>query len=240
VKEASKKARKAKVRRLLSSMLSQSFIFITLFISEPFTDLPPAKLDPDNQKTIPQLQEEAAEAKRKSASSKATAVVTKNGSRKRKRSDETDEGEDSDDISVEFEQNHISNPQAKFSKHQKDADLIPTPMPIGGSIVDLRNKLHDKIATFQKRRGVPDETVVESKDSILEARRLKRAELRENRRKETREKKRAKREGKDKGGNKSGNASKVRLLIQYQWVHRLTCNSGCRHNFWLMSHGVLQ
>jgi hypothetical protein len=180
--------------------------------------LPPTKLDPDNQKTIPQLQEEAAEAKRNSASSKSTATVAKNGSRKRKRSDETDEDDDSSDISVEFEQNHVSNPQSKSSKHQKDTDLMPTPMPIGGSIVDLRNKLHDKIATFQKRRGIPDETPVESKDSILEARRLKRAELRENRRKETREKKRVKREGKDKGGNKSGNTSKVRLLIQYQWM----------------------
>lgn len=182
-----------------------------LFISELFTDIPPTKLDPDNHKTIPQLQEEAAEAKRESASSKATTTVAKNGSRKRKRSDETDEDEDSDDISIEFEQNHA---QAESSRRPKDTDSAPTPMPVGGSIVDLRNKLHDKIATFQKRRGLQDETFVESKDSILEARRLRRAELRENRRKETREKKRAKREGKDSGGHKSGNASRVGVLIR--------------------------
>ncbi|KIM24901.1 hypothetical protein M408DRAFT_331564 [Serendipita vermifera MAFF 305830] len=178
-----------------------------------------AKLDPDNQKSILQLQEEAAEAKRSAAISKNKPSVVKTGSKKRKRSDETDEEEessdagDSDDISIEFETSHVSNRKAKDSVSTKETDFVPTPLPVGGSIVDLRNKLHDKIATFRKHRGLPDETATETKDSILEARRLKRAQLRENRRKETREKKRAKKEGKDKAGNKTGNTSKPQLLV---------------------------
>jgi hypothetical protein len=155
-------------------------------------------LDPENQKTVVELQEEAAKKRQTEAATRS--------SKKRKRSDETDDSESEDDSTVE---ETLSDTHMDSVVH---SEVKPQPMTPSGSIADLRSRLHEKIASFRRSRGVSDDEP-SSKDQLLEARRLKRAELRENRRKETKEKKRLEREKKKgKKERESGNTSKVGIL----------------------------
>lgn len=159
------------------------------------------QLDPENHKSILELQEEAAE-KRKSE-------ATVKQSKKRKRSDETDESESEEDLSMVKKRTNVSGDISI----QADGQLRP--LAPGGSISELRNRLHEKIASFRKSRGI-DENELDSKDKLLEARRQRRAELRENRRKETREKKKreALEKQKKEKGKDIGNTSKVYLIAR--------------------------
>lgn len=158
-----------------------------------------AKLDPDNQKTIVELQEEAA--KQRAADSPLKA------SKKRKRSDDTDDDEDTGAISL---QNGFVNLGGKDTDISRPA---LQPMAPSGSISELRSKLHDKIASFRKGRGV-DEDAMESKDELLESRRERRAQLREKRRKETKEKKKLEAAARMSKKKKEGNATKPQLLVE--------------------------
>ncbi|KAG8801788.1 hypothetical protein FRC17_006556, partial [Serendipita sp. 399] len=158
-----------------------------------------AKLDPDNQKTVVDLQEEAARAREVENAIKP--------SKKRKRSDQVDE--ENDQMSIEEGFSGIGEASTSHTK--------PTiqPMAPSGSISDLRSRLHDKIALFRKGRGI-DEDDLESKDQILETRRQRRAELREKRRKETKERKRQEALGKAAKEKKKsiGSTSKPQLLVE--------------------------
>ncbi|KAG8761398.1 hypothetical protein FRC14_004803 [Serendipita sp. 396] len=164
-----------------------------------------AKLDPDNQKTVLELQEEAAKAREVA---KATSP-----SRKRKRkSEEDEEDEEDDEMMVGEEFSGLG--EASTSRTQ------PTlrPMAPSGSILDLRSRLHDKIASFRKGRGIEEDEEFESKDQILETRRQHRAELREKRRRETKERKRQEalsKAAKEKEKKKSiGSTTKPQLFVE--------------------------
>ena len=87
----------------------------------------------------------------------------------------------------------------------EEDDDPPVPMGTRGSISEIREKLHAKIASFKKGRKAEDEAG--SKDELLEMRRQQRAAMRERRRKETKEKKK----GKEKRA--SGNTSNVRKAL---------------------------
>jgi hypothetical protein len=82
-------------------------------------------------------------------------------------------------------------------------------MGTSGSISEIREKLHAKLASFKNGRKAEDEA--SSKDELLEMRRH-RASIREQRRKKTKEKKQKERQEKKKGKGKnaSGNTSKAR------------------------------
>lgn len=143
------------------------------------------------------LQEEAAE-------KRMSEATTKKASKKRKRSDETDDSGGEED-SPTIRRRLSINGEAAILSEDKLQPLAP-----GGSISELRNRLHEKIASFRKGRGI-DEDELDSKDKLLEIRRQRRAELRENRRKETKEKKRKEaleKTKKDKGKD-IGNTTKV-------------------------------
>ena len=99
-----------------------------------------------------------------------------------------------------------------FGSEARDREVnnnVPVPMGTGGSISEIRAKLHAKIASFRNGRRAEDEAG--SKDELLEMRR-QRATIREQRRRKTKEKKEEEKEAKKKGKGKhaSGNTSKVR------------------------------
>jgi hypothetical protein len=69
-------------------------------------------------------------------------------------------------------------------------------MGTSGSISEIREKLHAKLASFKNGRKAEDEA--SSKDELLEMRRH-RASIREQRRKKTKEKKRKEKAGEEEG-----------------------------------------
>jgi hypothetical protein len=132
---------------------------------------------------------------------------------------------------------HEGEGQATTSASTSTAKLKSNGLANGGagsgSISEIRNKLHEKIAVFRKSRGSNEDTL-ETKDELLESRRRRRAELRENRRKQTKEKKRQealskKDKGKGKENDKSiGNTKKVTLpsyfVFKLSWILTSTLN----------------
>lgn len=96
--------------------------------------------------------------------------------------------------------------------------IVPMPQP--QSITDLRAKLHAKIESIRARkRGGwgPGGGGAESKDDLLEERRMQRAAMRERRRKETKEKIRKEEEmrgKKDKGKEKEAKAKSATTKVR--------------------------
>ncbi|KAK1225746.1 hypothetical protein PQX77_011307 [Marasmius sp. AFHP31] len=130
------------------------------------------KLDPANQKTVVDLQNEAAQTKGK-------------GKGKRKADDTDSDTDDDDDVEVDVD---MDSDEAEDEDDSMAVDSPLVPMTPSGGIQDLRAKLHAKIHSL--RRGNRGDTPATDKDSLLEERRHQRAAMRERRRKETREKKR--------------------------------------------------
>ncbi|KAF6758020.1 surfeit locus protein 6-domain-containing protein [Ephemerocybe angulata] len=115
------------------------------------------KLDPANQKTIIDIQNE------------------------QNASDESDSGSDGGmDVDVAFE--GAEDEDEDESNDDEEREYVP--MPSGGGINTLRQKMQSKIAGFRQQRGQAEPG---SKDELLEERRQQRAAMRERRRKETRE-----------------------------------------------------
>lgn len=157
-----------------------------------------SQLDPSNHKTVLDIQREKAEA----------------------------EAEEEEEEEVEGGNEKELNTNGGGDQSQSDIDetsnLVPMPAPVG--IESLREKLHAKMASLrhyghkvqQGEGGGGGDGDGESKDALLEERRRKRAELRENRRKGTRERiKNEKRHSttKEKEGNnksRNGGPTKVR------------------------------
>ncbi|TFK22432.1 SURF6-domain-containing protein [Coprinopsis marcescibilis] len=172
------------------------------------------KLDPEQQKSILEIQAEYA----KSKSLKGAADS----------SDVSDDEDEDVDMEVQFDNDNDSeddDDNVDENNDEDDDDLVPMPSAEGGIAV-LRQKLHDKIDRLRNRnRGTWYEA--SSKDELLEERRQQRAALRERRRKETRERLRRESElRKSKSGKaslkdkdaerekaKSGNNSKPQLLV---------------------------
>ncbi|KAG1886643.1 surfeit locus protein 6-domain-containing protein, partial [Suillus subluteus] len=147
------------------------------------------KLDPANQKSVIDLQNEATlELEKTNSKVKGKRKAAVLGS---------DSDADDDDMQVD------------------DVDLSDTvvPMATPESITALRDKLHLRMAAL--RRGGQSGGEPGDKDELLEERRRQRAALREKRRKETRERRKAEAEGK-KGSKKEvtkGLLVKNQLLV---------------------------
>lgn len=101
---------------------------------------------------------------------------------------------------------------------EKDQSVELVPLPSGGGIQALRDKLHARMASLRRggnRYNAGYGGEANSRDELLEERRRQRADMRERRRKETKEKVRREaeergRKGKEKERDK-GPQAKVRL-----------------------------
>ncbi|KAJ7486018.1 surfeit locus protein 6-domain-containing protein [Mycena galericulata] len=177
------------------------------------------KLDPENHKTVVDLQNEAAgdEPPLKSASAKG----------KRKAVAPPSDEED-DDIVMDVDVDLGDDEDDEDGAPGEDMEDI-VPMPESGGIEALRDKLHARMAALRRGGGprydyVNGQALSGDKDALLDERRLQRAAMRERRRKETKEKIRREEElkgkgkGKDKEKDKSanrdkGNITQTQLLV---------------------------
>ncbi|KZV83342.1 SURF6-domain-containing protein, partial [Exidia glandulosa HHB12029] len=158
------------------------------------------KLDPANNKTIVDLQEEAAEAHaRDKGKGKRPAPAS---------DDEEDDDEDAEEEEDDEDEDDEDAPEASGKTLQ--------PMPANASIQDLRAKLHARMNMLKRRssQGQGDG----GRDALLEKRRV----LRENRRAKTREKIRSKHSAREEGEKKkkareagatSAKQAKTQLLV---------------------------
>ncbi|KAF8452848.1 surfeit locus protein 6-domain-containing protein [Boletus edulis BED1] len=138
------------------------------------------KLDPANQKSIIEIQNEAALEQELNT---LNADVDRKGKRKAS-SPPGEEDSDDDDDAMDVDGLHIND--------------VAVPMPQVESIAALKEKLHARMATLRRPSAQNDEPG--DRDALLEERRQQRATLREKRRKETRERIKAETERKnDKG-----------------------------------------
>ncbi|KAL0566569.1 hypothetical protein V5O48_015445, partial [Marasmius crinis-equi] len=147
------------------------------------------KLDPANQKTIVDLQNEAAEAQRKSK-----------GKRKAISDDESDSDEEDAgmDVDIRMDDDSEDDEDEDDEGTSMAVDDVPlVPMGSSGGIQDLKDKLHAKIQSL-RRGNRPPNGEPGDRDELLEERRRQRAAMRERRRKETKEKKRREEEMKTK------------------------------------------
>ncbi|KAG8216183.1 surfeit locus protein 6-domain-containing protein [Butyriboletus roseoflavus] len=175
VKEASKKARREKVcfadsrnenRRLIACVDSS------------------LQLDPANQKSIIEIQNEAALEQERNALSPVGC-----------------EDSDGDDDAMDVDGLKGSEDDYNQNSAMPDVSDEMVPMPQAESIAVLKEKLHARMAALRRPGAQNDEPG--DKDELLEERRKQRATLREKRRKETRERRKAELESKkDKGKTK--------------------------------------
>ncbi|KAJ8083455.1 hypothetical protein PM082_009329 [Marasmius tenuissimus] len=141
------------------------------------------KLDPANQKTVVDLQNEAAQTKAK-------------GKRKADDSDsDADDDDAEEDISMAVDMDSDDDEQTRRSYGH------------------LRAKLHAKIHSLRRGGGNRDTPAsATDKDTLLEERRHQRAAMRERRRKETREKKRREEEMKNTKSKSKQQSDKVQAV----------------------------
>lgn len=145
------------------------------------------QLDPANNKTLLEIQQENALQKEQggenSSSRKGKRKVAAMGS-----------DDDSDDMQLD----QSVNVDDSDDEGAVVPDIPLVPMPASGGIRELREKLHAKMVAL--RRGYRLEGEAGSRDELLEERRRQRADMRERRRKETREKIKREQEAKTKKG----------------------------------------
>ncbi|KAF9078648.1 surfeit locus protein 6-domain-containing protein [Rhodocollybia butyracea] len=139
------------------------------------------KLDPANQKTIVDLQNQG--------STRNSNPTKTKGKRKALDSDEENDEDEDDDAAMEVDV-HLEEAGDDASKGAMDVDANTEtedfiPMASSSDITTLREKLHAKMAAL--RRGGPSNEAGD-RDGLLEERRQQRAAMRERRRKETKEK----------------------------------------------------
>lgn len=162
-----------------------------------------SQLDPANNKSVIDLQKEAADLRTQPASAK-------NKGKQKAAQDLAD----SDDPDVDMAD--LSDDPAAGD----DAISSTKPMPSYESISTLRSKLHARIDSFKRDRGAPGEP--DSRDELLEEQRRKRGLLRENRRQATRERKRKEEAGKPKKpavqDRDKGHQTKVRIVTYRRWL----------------------
>ncbi|ETW77476.1 hypothetical protein HETIRDRAFT_327684 [Heterobasidion irregulare TC 32-1] len=173
------------------------------------------KLDPANNKSILDIQNERASASARAKKGKAKQA------QKHPADDASDEEDGAADVTLDLDlDGHDDvNEDDEFDEDEA-AEIVP--MPESQSIDALRAKLHARMSTLRNRgRRPPGEYPqdVGSRDELLEERRQQRAAMRERRRKETREKIRREEEqrgkkGKDKDkGRDKAQTTKTQLLV---------------------------
>ncbi|KAF7365062.1 hypothetical protein MVEN_00377400 [Mycena venus] len=173
------------------------------------------KLDPENHKTVIDLQNESAKGKSASAKGKRKAVDP-----------EDESGEDDMAMDVDVDLGGDSDGGDDQPGDDDMEDIVP--MPESGGIEALREKLHARMAALRRGGGPRYDSAhgspSEDKDALLNERRLQRAAMRERRRKETKEKIRREEEMKGKGKGKDkekekaanrdkGNITQTQLLV---------------------------
>lgn len=170
------------------------------------------KLDPENHKSILDLQKEASENKNSKGKRKATAPP----------SDEDESDSDGNDVRMDVDID--LQDEEHDDDVEKDTPEI-TPMHAPGGIEALREKLHARMAALRRGGGAVNANDAEphDRDELLEERRRQRATMRERRRKETKEKirraeelkgKKGKDKEKDKRENREkGNLTKTQLIV---------------------------
>ncbi|TCD65295.1 hypothetical protein EIP91_002820 [Steccherinum ochraceum] len=187
------------------------------------------KLDPANNKTITELQDEAAALK---VNEEETTSRKAKGKRRASEVDLDDEdedvdmdaafeaGEDGEDEDEEVEGEEGEGDAEDRDQEMDDSPLVP--MPRSGGISELRQKLHAKMATLRRGggggAGAFQNGEAGSRDELIEERRRQRAAMREKRRKETREKIKRQEEAKgkktkEKDERTRGNQTKTQLLV---------------------------
>ncbi|KAN0084475.1 Surfeit locus protein 6 domain containing protein [Tylopilus felleus] len=152
------------------------------------------KLDPENQKSIIEIQNEAAFEQQK--------TLHHDGNRKGKRkAAPPSEDKDSDDHEDAMDLDGVEGLDDDDDEQKSTAlgasdEMVP--MPQVESITVLKGKLHARMVSLRCPGAQNDEPG--DRDELLEERRKQRAVLREKRRKETKERKKAEAEGRnDKG-----------------------------------------
>ena len=143
-----------------------------------------SQLDPANQKSILEIQNEAAREQERNG---FDADEHRKGKRKAPPSSGSEDADDDDGDAMDVD---------GLNGSEDDDEMVP--MPQAESIAVLKDKLHARIAALRRPGAQNDEPG--DRDELLEERRKQRAALREKRRKETRERRKAEAESKkDKG-----------------------------------------
>ncbi|KAF8066860.1 surfeit locus protein 6-domain-containing protein [Lyophyllum atratum] len=143
------------------------------------------KLDPANNKSIVDLQNEASSAQKPEKKGKRKAAPVPSDD------DESDEDGMGMDVDVDLA--------------DEDEELVP--MPASGGIGSVRDKLYARMAQLRRGSGGGESG---GRDELLEERRRQRAAMRERRRKETKERIRREEEMKGKKGGKEKDSGKER------------------------------
>ncbi|KAI6143693.1 surfeit locus protein 6-domain-containing protein [Pisolithus tinctorius] len=167
------------------------------------------KLDPDNHKSIVDIQNETAvrlENSRKTDKGKHVVSTPPHSSH----SDSEDGGEDEDEEERD-DAMQLDGDEEESRAANEETPIEMVPMRPTESVTVLKEKLHARMAALrQGGEGEPG-----NKDELLEERRKQRAMLREKRRKETKERKRAEKE-KAKGKKKDVDAQASSASIKNQ------------------------
>ncbi|KAK7435409.1 hypothetical protein VKT23_019671 [Stygiomarasmius scandens] len=160
------------------------------------------KLDPANQKTIIDIQNEAALAKQKG---KAKDKGKRKAAAADEDSDDSEDDGDAMDVDVCIDDGASDSDGSDSEKDGEDDTAMQVdtdnlvPMPSTSDISVLREKLHAKILSLRRGgRSASNDGEAGDRDELLEERRKQRAILRERRRKETKEKKKREEEMKGK------------------------------------------
>ncbi|KAI5119478.1 hypothetical protein M0805_007212 [Coniferiporia weirii] len=169
------------------------------------------KLDPANDKSIVELQEEAAKKK-----AELLSVGSKKKGKGKAQSDES--GSDADDLELDMGAMDVDE---EGDEGVSDEDVEYKPMEASGSVEVLRAKLRARVEELRQKKGPKNGggSDAGSRDELLEERRQQRAAMRERRRKETRERRRREEEergrkgkGKDKQAT-SGPQTQNQLIV---------------------------
>ncbi|EJF61728.1 SURF6-domain-containing protein [Dichomitus squalens LYAD-421 SS1] len=180
------------------------------------------KLDPANNKTIIDLQNEALAARSDEQRGSSTRSKGKRKAAALEEDDDTYADSDAMHLDAPISDADDDDEHDEETGEAMDTDAAPVPMPESGGIAALREKLHARMAQLRNRgrgRGMQGGEP-SSRDELLEERRQQRAAMRERRRKETKEKIRQQEERKgkerDKGKEKQqqkGPQTKTQLLV---------------------------
>ncbi|KAF7762436.1 hypothetical protein Agabi119p4_9029 [Agaricus bisporus var. burnettii] len=182
-----------------------------LAIKEASKKAKKAKLDPTNNKSVIEIQNEAFQTQEDKQAKKRTKRTLPEP--------QSDDDPSGDDVAMQVD----FDLGAEGEKNDSDVGEKLVPMPETNGIEALRNKLHIRMAEMRnKGRPAPTKGEPGNRDELLEERRRQRAAMRERRRKETKERIKRAEEMKGKKNKdsreerKKGNYTKTQLLVPDQ------------------------
>ena len=192
----------------------------------------PLQLDPDNHKTIVEIQEEAARVKLNGV---VKRKVEDSASSDEEEDDEAISNGEAEDDGVVIADGMVVDEEEEPPEITKERSSVYKPMEPTSDIEALRAKLYARMKELRQKSGPKRaENGGSSKDDLLEERRQQRAAMRERRRKEKRERirreeeeKRAKGKGKERQ-QQTGPARPVRSILASSFD--IFINKFLRHN----------